>query len=266
MPLETIEHKRLYRQVADRLRALIDDGFFAPGARLPAERDLAEKFGISRPTIREALIALEVEGRIRIRLGSGIYVAESRPAAARSIPDPQTEGPFEVLHARELIEAAIASEAALNASEQDLIELQRILDAMAMPDQPSADLIRLDRKFHVTIAGVLGNGVLARVVGELFDQRTSPHYSQLASHFETCRTWGLAAVEHRLILERIAARDASGAGQFMRNHLQASAARYSQSFGDVAQRRPPRRENNRPVARTEGGEHPPRAKTREEDP
>jgi DNA-binding FadR family transcriptional regulator len=266
VPLETIEHKRLYRQVADQLRALIDDGEFAPGARLPAERELAEKFGISRPTIREALIALEVEGRIRIRLGSGIYVAESPPPASSPVQGAPTEGAFEVLHARELIEAAIAGEAALRASEQDVTELQRILDAMATPDQPSADLIRLDRKFHVTIASILGNSFLARVVGELFDQRTSPHYSQLASHFETCRTWGLAAVEHRLILERIAVRDAGGAGQAMRNHLQASAARYSQSFGEAAQRRPPRRGHNRPATSTEGGEHPPRAKTKEEDP
>ena len=72
MPLETIEHRRLYRQVANQLRTLIEEGEFAPGARLPSERDLANQLGISRPTVREALIALEVEGKVRIRVGSGI--------------------------------------------------------------------------------------------------------------------------------------------------------------------------------------------------
>ena len=79
MPLEAVEARRLYRQVADQLRALIDSGEYGVGSRLPTERDLAEQLKVSRPTVREALIALEVEGRVRIRVGSGIYVSE--PAA-----------------------------------------------------------------------------------------------------------------------------------------------------------------------------------------
>ena len=79
MPLEAVEARRLYRQVADQLRALIDSGEYCVGSRLPTERDLAEQLKVSRPTVREALIALEVEGRVRIRVGSGIYVSE--PAA-----------------------------------------------------------------------------------------------------------------------------------------------------------------------------------------
>ena len=72
MPLAAIEPRRLYRQVADQLRQLIADGEYPVGSRLPTERELAEKLGVSRPTVREALIALEVEGRLRIRVGSGI--------------------------------------------------------------------------------------------------------------------------------------------------------------------------------------------------
>src|SRR3569623_1106472 len=79
VPLEAVEARRLYRQVADQLRSLIDSGEYAVGSRLPTERELAEQLKISRPTVREALIALEVEGRVRIRVGSGIYVSE--PAA-----------------------------------------------------------------------------------------------------------------------------------------------------------------------------------------
>src|ERR687890_441929 len=74
MPLQTVESQRLYRQIAEQLRSLIASGEFAAGGRLPAERDLAKQLGVSRPSVREALIALEVEGVIDVRTGSGIYV------------------------------------------------------------------------------------------------------------------------------------------------------------------------------------------------
>src|SRR3546814_16563839 len=80
MPFQPIEPRRLYRQIADQLRVLIQAGEFPVGARLPPERDLALKLGVSRPSVREALIALEVEGLVEVRMGSGIYV-RSRAAA-----------------------------------------------------------------------------------------------------------------------------------------------------------------------------------------
>jgi DNA-binding FadR family transcriptional regulator len=233
LPLGTIEHRRLYRQVADQLRTLIEDGELAPGARLPAERELAEKLGISRPTVREALIALEVEGKVRIRVGSGVYVAETQPSP-QPIQTVMAEGPFEVLQARQLIETAIAEEAAAKATPADLAGIARIVEAMDDADQPSSESVRLDREFHVTIAGILGNGLMARVVGELFDQRVNPYFSQLASHFENSKSWAEAVAEHRLIYERLAAQDAEGAARAMRHHLQASQDRFSQSFGEAA--------------------------------
>jgi DNA-binding FadR family transcriptional regulator len=232
VPLATIEHKRLYRQVADQLRALIEEGEFAPGSRLPAERDLAEKLGISRPTVREALIALEVEGRVRIRVGSGVYVADNSPLA--QVHGVQAEGPFEVLRARQLIEAAIAQEAALRASPKDVLTLRSILAAMTRADHPSAEALRLDRDFHLTIAGIIGNELLVRMVGELFDQRVNPYFTQLASHFETQQSWAQALAEHHEVCDRIAAADAQGAHMAMRRHLQASQERFSQGFGEAA--------------------------------
>ena len=74
MPLQLLEPKRLYRQIAEQLRALMEAGEFAIGQRLPAERDLAAQLGVSRPSVREALIALEVEGWVEVRGGSGVYV------------------------------------------------------------------------------------------------------------------------------------------------------------------------------------------------
>ena len=75
MPFQSIEPRRLYRQIADQIRALIRSGEFAVGSRLPPERDLAKQLGVSRPSVREALIALEVEGLVDVRIGSGIYVS-----------------------------------------------------------------------------------------------------------------------------------------------------------------------------------------------
>ena len=71
MPIQTIEPRRLYRRIADQLRSLIEHGEYAVGTRLPPERDLAAQLGVSRPSVREALIALEVEGLVEVRMGSG---------------------------------------------------------------------------------------------------------------------------------------------------------------------------------------------------
>ena len=88
MPFQSIEPRRLYRQIADQIRGLIRSGEFSPGARLPPERDLAKQLGVSRPSVREALIALEVEGLVEVRIGSGIYVlgADAEGEAATSRP------------------------------------------------------------------------------------------------------------------------------------------------------------------------------------
>src|SRR5712671_6895877 len=83
MPIQTIEPRRLYRQIADQLRSLIEHGEYKVGTRLPPERDLATQLGVSRPSVREALIALEVEGLVEVRMGSGVYV---RPHDAHPRP------------------------------------------------------------------------------------------------------------------------------------------------------------------------------------
>ncbi|HEX2338642.1 MAG TPA: GntR family transcriptional regulator, partial [Hyphomicrobiaceae bacterium] len=146
MPLEAIEPRRLYRQIADQLRHLIDQGEYAVGSRLPAERVLADRLGVSRPTVREALIALEVEGRLKIRVGSGIYVVEQQLAAM--VPGSVAiEGPLELLRARAFVESAVAEEAAVRARAEDIERLDEILNEV--DQQPAGDeLIALDRRFH----------------------------------------------------------------------------------------------------------------------
>src|SRR5215207_7527964 len=102
MPLQTVEPQRLYRQIAEQLRSLIGAGEFQPGSRLPAERDLAKQLGVSRPSVREALIALEVEGWVEVRTGSGVYVLERHGQLnGADVKVPPTEwGPLELIRAR----------------------------------------------------------------------------------------------------------------------------------------------------------------------
>lgn len=232
MPLAIIEPRRLYRQVASQLRDLIDAGEFPVGARLPTERELAEQLRVSRPTVREALIALEVEGRVRIRVGSGIYVqARAEPKAAA--PPPALDGPFDILSAREVVEGAVAEAVAPRVGAEQLETLETILARMeAAPDRKRQ--IGLDRAFHVTLAASLDNAVLARVVGELFDLRITPYFDRLARYFETDDTWRSAVAEHRAILAALATRDAAGAKRAMQDHLRRSGERFSQSFGENA--------------------------------
>src|SRR6201987_3462475 len=109
MPIQIIEPRRLYLQIADQIRSLVTAGEFPPGSRLPAERELAKRFGVSRPSLREAMIALEVEGYVDVRPGSGIMVL-TRQSVVPAVPD--EEGPLEILRARILLEGEIAAEAA----------------------------------------------------------------------------------------------------------------------------------------------------------
>jgi len=234
VPLEAVESPRLYRQIADQLRHLMDRREFPVGCRLPPERELAEKLGVSRPSVREALIALEVEGRVRIRMGSGVYVTERarKRAAPAPVFDEAPEGPFEVLKARELIESALSAEVSACATPKNVALLDGILTRMETPGLSSDELVALDRAFHVGIAGILGNAVLVRFVGTLFDQRINPYFRQLASYFENADSWRAAVAEHRAIRDAIAAGTSEGARDAMRRHLQRSAERFSQSFGE----------------------------------
>jgi DNA-binding FadR family transcriptional regulator len=234
VPLEAVEARRLYRQVADQLRALIDGGEYPIGSRLPTERELAEQLRVSRPTVREALIALEVEGRVRIRVGSGIYVIESNAHAAPLPASAMIEGPFELLRAREFIEGAIAGEAAKVATPADIARIDAALMAMATVEHPSEASMIHDRAFHVAVAGCLGNAVLVRVVGELFDQRLNPYFAKLANYFENPQSWRAAHAEHEEIRHAIVARDPERARIAMRDHLARSQGRFAQSFGSEA--------------------------------
>ena len=118
MPLQVVEPKRLYRQIADQLAQLIASGEFAVGSRLPAERELAASLGVSRTSVREAIISLEMSGLVEVRVGTGIFVTPRPETAPRQSRD-AGPGPFELLAARKLVEGEVAALAASAATEDD---------------------------------------------------------------------------------------------------------------------------------------------------
>jgi DNA-binding FadR family transcriptional regulator len=232
MPFHSIEPRRLYRQIADQIRTLIRSGEFSAGARLPPERDLAKQLGVSRPSVREALIALEVEGLVEVRIGSGIYV---RPGEERKAIEPSSEaeaGPFELLRARYVIESECAALAAKSARKPQVEAIAEALEEMAQEfaggkTQP----LNGDRLFHMRIAEATGNGALVAVIKFLWDERTGPLFKQLEHHYDTPALWQAALVEHRAILKAIAAKDANGARAAMQKHMNMAYKRFSTGWG-----------------------------------
>lgn len=233
MPIQTVETHRLYRQIADQLAKLIEGGEFTPGQRLPPERNLAHQFGVSRPSVREALIALEVEGYIEVRVGSGVYVTNSGKSVDRLSPLPPDSGPFEVMHARQLIESECAAMAAKEATRDQIRAIEEAFEAMAAGQRdPNAMPLAVDRLFHLRIAEASGNSALALAVKTLWDQRVGPLFLRLESHFTKPTTWNMTLKEHRNVLSAIAKRDAKTARMSMRLHLGKAARRFSKSFGE----------------------------------
>src|SRR5258706_8980856 len=99
MPPQAVDTRRLYRQIADQIAAWIEKGEYAAGERLPPERHPAKQLGVSRPSVREALIALEVEGYVEVRVGSRVYVLGKQPKAPRGTL-PADSRPFELIKTR----------------------------------------------------------------------------------------------------------------------------------------------------------------------
>ena len=233
MPLQVIEPRRLYRQIADQLRALIAAGEFALGSRLPPERDLALQLGVSRPSVREALIALEVEGLVEVRMGSGIYVTALEPAATPRGAEAEL-GPFDIIRARQLIESELAAVAARQKSAAILKRLRAAVKLMEDDIALGVMPFRGDRDFHVALAEASDNAALVRVVTELFDERNNPLFEQLGRHFENARSWRQAVAEHRAVLRAVAAGDVAGARAAMRCHLGNSHDRFAAAFIEAA--------------------------------
>lgn len=232
MPIQTVEPKRLYRQIADQLRTLIAKGEFPAGGRLPAERDLAKQLGVSRPSVREALIALEVEGRVEIRTGSGIYVLDRSRRASATIAATDW-GPLELIRARRVVEGETAALAAKLGKRADRDAMARALDEMRAQAQRGLAPLDADRDFHVAIVQASGNAVLTETVQGFLDSRMSPLFTRLGGYFETSKSWQSAIVEHEAIQRAIDARDPEAARDAMHEHMDRAHQRFSVSWRNI---------------------------------
>ena len=216
MPLQAVEPRRLYRQIADQIAQLIASGEFLPGARLPAERELATSLGVSRASVREAIISLEMGGLVEVRVGCGIFV--TAPAAAPASAADAGPGPFELLQARKLIEGEIAAVAAAKAAPPDLDYLRQCIERMQTHIDDFGVRETSDREFHLGIARATGNGSLELAVEGLWQQRAEL-WGRLQQHFHTPQLAHRTIRDHVAILGAIAARDPEAARAAMHRHL-----------------------------------------------
>jgi len=206
----------LYDRVAKGVAAKIADGEFAIGERLPSERELALAFGVSRPTVREAIFALELDGLVEVRKGVGVFaVAKSPRGGEAAVTD---MGPFELLEARRAFEGEACAVAASRIRETDVEDLENLLreidysgDVLAAEDA--------DRRFHLRIAEITGNSAIHAVVEMLWEARDrSPQYRFLTDKAHEARVVPRED-EHAKILDALRARDPAKARAAMRSHI-----------------------------------------------
>jgi DNA-binding FadR family transcriptional regulator len=231
VPLQTVEPQRLYRQIADQLRGLIGKGEFDVGARIPAERDLAKQLGVSRPSVREALIALEVEGWVEIRTGSGVYVLDRSHRTSTPASSTGAEwGPLEIIRARRMVEGETAATAAQHGKRKDVDAMRRAIQhdardgraqrgaARGRPRLPPGHRQRLrQRGADRDRAGFLGVAA-------------GP---DLRADDRLLRDHGLVAGRHRRARSHpraIAARDPVAAREAMHQHMDKFHQRFSASW------------------------------------
>lgn len=206
-----MSNRRLFWSIVDKIEASINSGVYSPGARLPPERELAETFKISRPTVREAIIALEVRNKVVVKTGSGVYVAQSTQPN-----DLQKKvNAFEVTQARALIEGEVAAIAATSITEEELERLhQTIVDMESSQLEAAAD-----KEFHEIIAHSTRNNAMILSVKNLWKLRSST--PEIIEDYDSVCSKDISKTlaEHTAIYQALKAGDATQARIAMHSHF-----------------------------------------------
>ncbi|HEY4067671.1 MAG TPA: FadR/GntR family transcriptional regulator [Burkholderiaceae bacterium] len=221
--------KQIYEQVADTIREGIENGSFAAGSRLPSERELALRFGVSRPAVREAIGALQNEGMVATRHGSGTYVrsADAHESEAADRDDRQVRqadfSPVSTLEVRMLIEPAIARLAARHKNRDPLAEqyLAEMADVIDISDpQQQALWSESDRLFHRQLAVMTQDALIVKIADEVSKSMDQPLWKRLRDDgiYDPARIQ-LYVAEHRLIYEAIVSGDGDAAAFYVEGHL-----------------------------------------------
>ena len=217
--LEPVRSTRIYEEIVRQIRMLIADGHLKSGDRLPPERDLAERFRVSRTSVREAMRALESRGLIGIRPGEGAFVRE---VSIETLVEPlalvilaQRETIVDLYEARRLLEPPIAALAARRATPEELSEMARILDQQAAEVAAGRTGLVQDAAFHTALAHSTHNRAITRIVTTLMDLLAQSREESLSIPGRPVRSHG----DHRRVLAAVESRDARRAEQSMLTHL-----------------------------------------------
>jgi GntR family transcriptional repressor for pyruvate dehydrogenase complex len=209
---------RLYQELARKFIRELASGRYAVGDRLPAERELSAEFNVSRPTVREAMIALEVQGLVEVRVGSGAYV--KRLPGNDDAPGFNVTA-FELTEARLLFEAEAAALAATQITDAEVEGLEQLVLQIADENQLPSGTEQADRAFHLSIARATRNAAVYNVIEELWRLRgTSPESALLHAKARSANIKPVVD-EHSAVLAALRARDPEAARAAMRTHLSA---------------------------------------------
>lgn len=209
--------RKLYQTVAQRIAEAIQNGRYLPGQKLPSERELTDLYNVSRPTIREAMIALEIRGLVEARHNAGVFVAAALPPP--SDPADLDIGAFGLAEARKLVEGETAALAARTITDEEVATLYDLLDRIGRDfDRDRLDE-SADRSFHLTIAKATRNAALLHVVETLWDLRQKAPLTR--EIFRRARAIGISPFvdDHKAIVDALAARNPEAARRAMQAHL-----------------------------------------------
>jgi GntR family transcriptional repressor for pyruvate dehydrogenase complex len=219
-----IKSTRIYEEIVRQVKQMISEGRLKSGDRLPPERDLAEKFVVSRTSVREALRVLESLGLIEIRPGEGTFIREM---SVESLIEPlalvmasQREAIGELFEARRVLEPAIAALAAGRATPEEIHEMERILEDQAKEIAAGKTGLAQDAAFHAAIGTAAHNRAITRIAHAVMDLLTQSREESLNTPGRPTRSHQ----DHRRILQAIARRNGSAARQAMLDHLVAVEA------------------------------------------
>jgi len=237
-----VRSTRIYEEIVRQIKALVADGKVKSGDRLPPERELTERFRVSRTSVREAMRALESTGLVEIRPGEGAFV---RSVSVESLIEPlalvilaQREAIAELYEARRLLEPSIAALAARRASPEEVAELARIVDEQAREVSAGRTGFAQDAAFHTAIAHSSHNRAITRIVSTLMDLLAQSREESLQAPGRPQRSHQ----DHRRVLAAIEAGDPRRAQQAMEDHVIAVARLVTGRQGE----RVPRKRRRRP--------------------
>jgi GntR family transcriptional repressor for pyruvate dehydrogenase complex len=208
---------RLFEEVARRIVVYIEGLGLETGHRLPSERELAHRLAVSRTSVRQAVVALMTSGVIEVRRGDGMYVnaIPSRRMLSATIGLPDAD----ITDAREAIEVKLAELAAVRRTEQDMADMERSIDAMALDIASGGIGKEAASRFHQAVTRAAQNAILARLMSELGDEFDAARMICL-EHPDRPRR---SLEHHRLIVSAIRSGDPDGAANAMRLHLRVMA-------------------------------------------